>query len=322
MQTMKKTILSFYCDDTNPYCAPPEAFKILLDFAASEGIAGEASVILGYEWSEHGLISRPTTDIQSTYLGQVRRAYSCGIDSHFELMTHGGLFDFERTCIPSEAIHEGLWLFEPAVTVAEYEAYFFAILSEGERAGVRFTGLTQPGCGCDACVHRHQELRSGNQSNPNPKVWQALLSLVKKEKFRGRTVPCFFGGALEHGSACCMASDGVYGVYNLPPNMEDRFGKWFNSPEYVDEDYYITANGQSGRIVDLVRAQAPYSMFYSHWQGLNPVNGVGWKAFTRVVQRVEKHLHEEVIWMRPSEFTDHITEHAIMINNERSSPHS
>jgi len=300
---MDKTIFSFYCDDTNPYCAPPEAFKIFLDFAASEGIAGESSVILGYDWSEHGLISRPTTEGQSAYLGQVRRVFSCGIDSQFELMTHDGLFDFENYRIPAQAIHEGLWLFETAVTVGEYEAYFNAILSEGERVGVRFTGLTQPGCGCEACNRRHQELRSGNQSDPNPNVWQALLNLAKRGKFRGRTVPCFFGGAIEQGAARCMASDGVYGVYNLPPNTEDRFGKWLNSLEYVDADYYITADGQSGRVVDLVRTQAPYCLFYSHWQGLNPVNGVGWKAFTQVVQRVQEHLYEEVIWMRPSEFT-------------------
>ena len=301
---MKNTILSFYCDDTNPYCAPPEAFKIFLDFANSEGIAGESSLIFGYEWSEHGLISRPTTETQSAYIEQVRRAFSCGIDTHFELMTHGGLFDFEYRHIPPGAIHEGLWLFEPDITVAAYEAYFQEILSEGNRTAVRFTGLTQPGCGCEACVRRHQELDSGDQSLPNPNVWQALLNLAKRGKFRGRTVPCFFGGALELGSACCMARDGIYGVYNLPPNMEDRFGKWLNSPEYVDADYYITADGQSGRLVDFVRAQAPYCMFYSHWQGLNPVNGVGWEAFTQVVRRVQKHLHEEVIWLRPSKYTD------------------
>ena len=176
---MNKTILSFYCDDTNPYCAPPEAFKIFLDFVVSEGISGEASVILGYEWPEYGLITRPTSDIQSTYLEQVRRAYSCGIDSQFELMTHGGLFDFGDYCIRENVMHEGLWLFEPVVTVVEYEAYFNGILSEGERAGVRFTGLTQPGCGCETCVRRHQELNSGNQSDPNPNVWKALLNLAK-----------------------------------------------------------------------------------------------------------------------------------------------
>jgi hypothetical protein len=300
---MGKTILSSYCDDTNPYCAPPEAFKTFLDFTASEGISGESSVILGYEWSEHGLMSRPTTGAQSAYLEQVQRAFSCGIDSQFELMTHSGVFDFGNNQIPAGAIHEGLWLFEPGVTVVEYENYFQAILSEGERVGLRFTGLTQPGCSCEACNRRHHELRTGSQSDPNPNVWQALLNLAKSGKFRGRTVPCFFGGALEQGKARCMASDGVYGVYDLQPNTEDRLGMWLNSPDRVDADYYITADGQSGRIVDLVRAQAPYCIFYSHWQGLNPVNGVGWNAFTQVVQRVQKYLHQDVIWMRPSEFT-------------------
>jgi hypothetical protein len=303
---MPKTILSFYCDDTNPYCAPPEAFKAFLDFTASEGSAGEASVIFGYEWAEHGLISQPTTRIQADFLEQVRRAIACGIDSQFELMTHGGMFDFEHHAIPAGAIHEGLWLFEPMVAIEEYEAYFQAILSEGERMGVRFTGLTQPGCGCDACTRRHQQLKSGSQTDPNPNVGQALLNLAKKGKFRGRTLPCFFGGALENGAARRMAGEDAYGVYNLPPNTEDRFGKWLNSKEWVDVDYYITADGQSGRIVDLVRANAPYCLFYSHWQGLNPVNGVGWQAFSQLVQRVQHYLHGDVTWMRPSEITDEI----------------
>ena len=303
---MEKTILSFYCDDTNPYDAPPEALKLFLDFAASEGIAGEASAIFGYGWQEHGLISRPATEAHSIFLEQVRRAYSCGIDTHFELMTHGGLYDFDHDRIPLGAIHEGLWLFEPAVTVGEYETYFQGILDEGERAGVRFTGLTQPGCGCEACVRRHQELHTGDQSDPNPNVWQALLNLAERGKFRGRTVPCFFGGAIENGKPRRMLSRGACSVYNLPPNTEDRLGKWLNSPDWMDEDYYITADGQSGRIIDLDRTQAPYCLFYSHWQGLNPVNGVGWKAFTRVIQRVHTYIHKDVTWMRPSEFTDHL----------------
>ncbi len=47
-----------------------------------------------------------------------------------------------------------------------------------------------------------------------------------------------------------------------------------------------------------------YCLFYSHWQGLNPANGVGWSAFQTLVARVQKHLRDQVIWMRPSEYTD------------------
>lgn len=306
---MEKTILSFYCDDTNPYHAPPEAFKTFLDFVASEGIAGESSVIFGYDWTEHGLISRPATQAQSAYLEQVQRAFSCGIDSQFELMTHAGLFDFAQGNISPGAIHEGVWLFEPAVTVDEYETYFKCILAEGERLGIHFTGLTQPGCSCEACTRRYQELHAAGVTEPNPNVWQALLNLAKAGKFRGPSVPCFFGGALEQGSAKLMAGDRLHGVFDLPPNTEDRFGKWENDPGHVNADYYITADGQSGRIVGLVRAHAPYCLFYAHWQGLNPANGVGWNSFTNMVQRVQKYLHKDVIWMRPSAYTDWLVGH-------------
>jgi hypothetical protein len=74
----------------------------------------------------------------------------------------------------------------------------------------------------------------------------------------------------------------------------------------VDADYFITADGQAGRIVDLVREGAPYVLFYAHWQGLNPANGVGWQAFTQVVGRVQRYLGEQVEWLRPSELTERL----------------
>ena len=46
---------------------------------------------------------------------------------------------FEANREPEAAIHEGLWLHEPAVTQEEYQRYFADILAEGQRAGVRFT---------------------------------------------------------------------------------------------------------------------------------------------------------------------------------------
>ena len=303
---MTKTILSFYCDDTNPYVAPPSAFKTFLDFTSAEGIAGEASVILGYEWAEHGLLSHPTNALQDAFVEQVRRAYTCGIDAHCELMTHAGLFDFKAGRIPEGASHEGVWLYEPAVTVAAYEAYFGSILAEGEKAGIRFTGVTWPGCSCDACTRRYEELHTQGILDPNPNFWQALLNLAKGNRFRGPTIPCFFGGAVETCQHQLMAGEGNHAVYALPPNAEDHFGIWLNTPEYVNADYYISANGRSGRIVDLVHAQAPYGLFYAHWQGLNPANGIGWEAFIQVVHRMQKYLGDRVIWMRPSQLTDHL----------------
>ena len=149
---MDKTVLSFYVDDTNPYVAPPGAFKTFLDFVSAEGAAGESSVILGYDWDVHGQLTKPLTDVQGEFIEQVQRAYGCGVDSHCELYTHHGLFDFQANRLPPGVIHEGLWMYEPAVTIEEYKNYFSNILAEGERLGFQFTGLTWPGCDCAACA--------------------------------------------------------------------------------------------------------------------------------------------------------------------------
>jgi hypothetical protein len=300
---MNKTVLSFYLDDTSPYGRPPDTFARFLDFAAAEGIAGESSVILGSGWKEFGPLSRPTTEIQKQYIAQLQRAFGCGIDAHMEVMTHAGLYDFAAHRVPEGAQHEGVWLHEPEVPLAAYEAYFRGILDEGEQIGVQFTGLTWPGCSCPPCTQRYAELRQSPSFGINPNVWAALLNLAKQGRFRGRTVSCFTTG----NTGCrLMAGEGEYGVYDFSPNARDRFGIWENSPEHVDADYYITADGESGRVVELVREGAPYCLFYAHWQGLNPATGVGWQPFTQVVQRIRQFLGDQVEWLRPSAYTDRV----------------
>lgn len=299
----RKTILSFYCDNTSPRRAGAKAFQIFLDYCAEQGIKGESSLILGMGGTS---ITRKPTDNEQVYIEQVRRAWDCGIGSQMELMTHGGLFDFEANGVPKDAQHEGIWLHEPKVAVEQYERYFGNIIAEGQRANVRFSGLTWPGCGCPVCTKRYKELKGAGHTGPNPAMWQALLNLAKQGKFRGPTVPCFFGSDEKNLAPHRKASDGEYGVYDLLPNAGDKFATYRNSDakEFLDADYYITADGKSGIVVRHVEAADPYCLWYSHWQGVNPVNGLGWKAFTTVIQRIKQHLQDRVVWMRPSEITD------------------
>lgn len=299
----RKTILSFYCDDTSPRPAGAKAFQLFLDYCAQQGIKGESSCILGMGGAS---ITRQPTDDERAYLDQVARAWECGLGSHLEIMTHGGRFDFEANRAPKDAQHEGVWLYEPEVAVEQYERYFGNIIAEGERANVRFSGFTWPGCGCEACTKRYQELKAAGHTAPNPAMWKALLNLAKQGKFRGPTVPCFFDSSEKDYGAHRKASDGKYGVYDLMPNAGDKFATYRNSDrsEFLDADYYITADGKSGIVVRHVAAGAPYCLFYGHWQGLNPVNGLGWKAFNTVVERIRQHLEGRVVWMRPSEITD------------------
>ncbi len=295
-----KMILSFYCDDTSPQVAGAKAFETFLDYCAKQGIRGEASAILGT--GGHSMC-RKSDDQEKAFLQQVARAWDCGIDTHMELMTHRGLFDFDANREKEDAVHEGLWLHEPGVTVEEYQRYFAGILAEGQRGGVRFTGFTWPGCGCEVCTKRYAELRASGHRAPNPAMWQALLNLANEAKFRGRTVPCFFDSSETEGAIHREASDGSVGVYDLMPNAGDHFGIWENNPKRVDPDYYITADGKSGILVRHLQSGAPYCIWYAHWQGLNPAQGIGWPAFTTVVERIGQHLQGQVVWLRPSDIT-------------------
>jgi hypothetical protein len=297
---MDKMVLSFFCDDTSAHRAPPGAFREFLDYAASEGLGGESSVIIGLG-SDPSVLSEPVAECQRLYVEQLHRAFQCGIDTHMEVMTHGGRFDFAARRIPEGAIYEGLWLHEPAVSVAEFESYFDSVIAEGEKIGVRFTGLTWPGGGGPEAARRYAELRGQGITNLSPNCWEALLNLARRGRFRGRTVPCFVHGPRE---VRLMAGDGRFGVYDMFVLGEDWLGRWENSLERVDPDYYITADGRAGRIVERADAGQPYCFFHAHWQGLNPDHGVGWAAFKLVVQRVRRFLSDRVVWMRPSEFTD------------------
>jgi len=293
-----KMILSFYMDDTNPEVARPEAFRKFTEYCHLQGIRGESSVILGYAGTS--MVREPDTGHRS-FLRLVKESYAKGLDAHMEVMTHHELFDFYTGRKHETGIHEGLWLHEPSVSVLEYQKYFSNILDEGKKAGIRFTGLTWPGCGCDSCTSRYNELGNEVPLHLNQAVFDARLNLAKDGKFRGRVIPVFYDSSETDFGIFRKASDGSCGVYNLMPNTEDHFGSYDNATAHVDPDYYISADGKSGILVRHYENNAPYCMWYMHWQGMNPENGAGWDAYRTVTGRIKQHLKGKVAWMRPSD---------------------
>jgi len=293
-----KMILSFYLDDTNPEIVKADAFKYFLDYCMGYGIRGESSAILGY--SGKSVASDPD-DNQRIYTWQVKQAHQKGIDTHMEIMTHATLFDFRNGKKDETGIHEGLWLHEPGIKVQEYQEYFSGIVAEGEKSGIKFTGLTWPGCGCQTCTKRYEELKSSGPLHINQAAFDALLNLSREGKFRGKVLPVFYESSETEYGIFKRAADGPFGVYDLMPNCGDHFGIWENSADHVDPDYYITEDGKSGIILRHLENNAPYCMWYMHWQGVNPENGKGWEAFQTVTERIRKHLNNKVIWMRPSD---------------------
>ena len=294
----QKMIISFYLDDTSPGIAGPEALKTFLEYCKANGVRGESTVVLGYDGESMAV---EPDSIEKKFLEYAAKSYESGIDTHMEIMTHHELFDFEAGKMNESGIHEGLWLHEPEVTEEMYSAYFSNILEHGDRAGIKFTGFTWPGCGCEACSTRYAELRAEGPLKFNPAVFDALLDLASQDRFRTPVIPIFYESSETDYDIIRKAADGEYAVYDLMPNAEDKFGIWENATEWVDPDYYISEDGKSGIIVKHLEEGAPYCIWYMHWQGLNPESGVGWEAFRTVVGRINQHLEGQVVWMRPSD---------------------
>jgi hypothetical protein len=298
---MEKMALSFYCDDTNPYGRPADTFGRFLDFVRSEGVAGESSFIPGYRFNDVGFTTRDVDAAKETFIQQVIDSYEAGLDTHFELMTHAGVFDFANGQLPAHP-HEGVWMEDPSRTFDDYYDYFAHIIDEAARVGVQFTGMTTPGCVCEVCAAKKEEYAAaGFYQKLNPAVWEALAQLAAEGRFRRKVVPCFAQGEKPEARAVRVASRGDGAVYDLVPNAGDMLGSWRLSTDYVSTDYYITADGEGGRIVELLRAGAPYCLFYCHWQGFNPHDGLGWDAFVEMVRRVNKLFGDRIEWKRPSD---------------------
>ncbi len=297
-------ILSFYCDDTNPYGRPKDTYKKFVDYVRSSGIAGESSVILAYGYPDYGLLTRNLDAAKEAFIEQVHISNAAGLDNNFELMTHKGIYDFSNNTVLDHP-HEGIWLEDPSKTKNDYLEYFRGIIDEAASEDIRFNGMTTPGCVCETCASKRKEYeKAGFYQKINPGVWQALLELAQQGKFAGKTVPCFAGHGQDARTPVLTAGSGGYGVFDLITNAADYFGSWRLTMDYVNADYYITADGKAGRVVELLENGAPYCMFYCHWQGFNPHDGIGWEAFTAVMDRIEKHLGGRVEWKRPSEITE------------------
>lgn len=294
--------LSFYCDDTNPYGRPVDTFRTFVDFCKEHGVKGESSVVIGWRLADRGLLTRDIDQCKRRFIDDVASAYETGIDAHFEILTHARVHDVPESRFPSRPFHEGVWLQDPVVTKDEYLEYFTFILDEADRTGIRFTGMTTPGYVDEESVARERAIgETGFFRGINPAVWQALLELAEAGRFARSVVSSFAGYAEEERRPVLVAQAAGTAVFELAPNTRDYLGSWQMTEEMVNPDYYISADGQSGRIVELLRQGAPYCLYYSHWQGYNPHNGIGWDAFRSVVQRVEDHLAGEVEWVRPTD---------------------
>jgi hypothetical protein len=297
-----RAMATFIIDDVCGHePADAEAFLRFSGWAEESGLKGECSAILGLKRTADG---RPLP-FQKDYAKEVERAAGRHLDANMEVMTHLHLFDFAARRMRDGGSHEGVWLMDRRISQEQYYEYFDGIAKMASEAGFKHSGLTLPGCGCDRCMALKRELviKSPQAIDLNRNALRALLQLAKEGRL-ATPVCSLFVGKFGYGPVDCqeLLSDGRNTVYDVPPAVGgDTLGRWDNLPEYLDLDQYITADGEKGRLVELIALRTQTMGFYGHWQAIRPDRGIGYTSFQELGRRVKRHLGECVEWMRPTE---------------------
>jgi hypothetical protein len=298
-EAMARTALSIFVDDT--HFDPPGAFAEFVDFCLAERVRGKVSLIAGLAAAATGgpPLGLAEGDKEQAYLAQVRRIAAAGFGVHMELMTHDKLWDFAQGRMRRDGPCEGIWLYDPKVSVAEYEVYLEGVLELASRAGVTLTGLSVPGCDCDECQTAWARLQSKGHDNLSDNAWTALLNLARRGRFAGPAVPVYSDEADEAHPTRMMRAEGGFGVCDvrLDMSVQDQIG--FSGS---DADFYISADGTSGRIVDLVLGGAVQCFFCAHWFAMNPRNPEGWATFQEIIRRINAKLSDRIEWVKPADY--------------------
>ena len=295
-----RAMAAFIMDDLSGiFKEDAEAFKRWSASVCEAGIKGECSVILGLRRDESG----KALPMDKGFVPDLLRAKD-HLDTFMEVMTHNLLYNFAADRMRADGPHEGIWLLDRSRPLEEYLDYFRRIAARAKSEGFRHAGLTLPGCGCQPCADFYAKNRiRWNSIELSPMVNQALVQLAAEGGLASSVAGVFVGSDVAGpADVHLLAEDGPCGVYDVPPGVQgDHFGRWDNSPEHRDPDFYITESGEAGRLVQLLDQGTRTLMYYGHWQSLRPDRGIGFEPFHEVARRLKQHHSGRLVWMRPSQ---------------------
>lgn len=276
----------------------PDAFvRKFGEWCAGEGVKGKYSIVpypacVGR--LDRGLPGWSPQDLENS-LELVRTVMMPNWDIHPEMVTHTRVIDL-KTGQPlpgfsTRTMENWEWTTgRSADEIAAYQAYALSILKE---VGLRCEGITTPGS-------------YGNKALPQ--LAQATLQSVRD--VMGAEIPHYFRHLYDSGIESVaprveLASD-LEGpdprcVVSIIGCTGDWTGGWDCTPP-GGADRFITADGTSGRLVEVIGRGEP-AMMLAHWTGIY-FNGqeTGFQIFQEVVRRL-KSKYDHLVWMKLSELS-------------------
>jgi hypothetical protein len=228
-------------------------------------------------------------------LDMVREVIVPNFDIHPEMLTHTRVIDL-RTGHPYPNPRPEFmenWAWTTGKSADEIGAYMEYALNILKNAGLTCEGLTTPG---------------GFGSKARPQLaqgsFQSLRSVFKAE------IPHYFRDLYDKGDASVaprvelaagLDGDDPQCVVSVVACTGDWTGGWDNTLP-VGADRFITADGQAGRMVDVIQRGEP-AMILGHWTGIY-FNGQ--ELGLQILQEVTRRLHarfDNLIWMKLAELS-------------------
>lgn len=274
----------------------PDAFvREFGEWCAQHGVKGKYSVVpypACVGWLDRELPGWSRQELRNS-LALVRDLLVPNWDIHPEMITHTRVIDL-KTCRPLEdatpAAMEN-WYPSTKKSVDELAAYISFALKILKNCGLPCEGVTTPG-GFGNLVKSEFSQAVGEAVRD---VFQAEVPHYFKYVWEGKesTQP-----RLEHVRN--QDSDQPRLVVSVPAGTGDWFGNW-DGDQKRQGFKYASADGSSGRLVDLIQRGEPAVML-CHWPGLY-CHGTkaGFEDCKQVILALEGRFRDRTVWMKPSE---------------------
>lgn len=280
---------------TFPREIPDSFVREFGEWCSEHGVKGKYSIVpypACVGWLDRELPGWSRRELLES-LSLVRDLMLPNWDIHPEMITHTRVINL-KTGRPFEEISPATMensFPQEKKSVDEIAAYLAYALRILKNCGLPCEGVTTPG-------------GFGNKvkSELSLAVQQAVRDVFQAE------IPHFFKYVVDEKASTQPSVEHVSGLgtsdLNLTVNIPAGTGDWFGSWEgdvTPEPDRYATADGQSGRLIELIDRGEP-GFFLCHWPGLYS-NGTksGFHAFQRVVTTVNGKYGKRLLWMKLSE---------------------
>jgi hypothetical protein len=245
-----------------------------------------------------GRIDRPLPDVrpadQEECLRILRERVLPQMDVNIEFLTHFLAWDIKRER-PIDYTEKTMAPFTNRGHLTEYFAYGLRIL---ENVGLQPNGATSPGASCREIEWEYQgAIRDAvREVRGLPIAWYFLHVDTESPV----VLPRIMSLDAAKGEACVTMVSA-----SIDPSWQTQFEKPSNL------DALITADGQSGRLVELYRNRSVIG-FHTHWQSLfSEGRATGLGDFRVTLSRIREHLGAGVLWMKCSELAQVVAAQAV-----------